>query len=317
MRQPAPLPDPDLQAARKTAQSPAASLKAIGLLLLALLCFDLMSILVRVLSATYAAPELSAYRNILGVIPSLALLVYTGELRFRGSAMKITRWRLALMRGVAVAFAQLFFYTALSQLELATVATLGQTNALFVVILSVVIYGERVGPWRIAALVIGFAGVIAILRPGSDTFTLAALLPVGAAFCYSVTMVSVRSFGDEVSNALLYLYSSVASAGAALVMVMFLGNITPIQSWSDAALILLMSFLGGIGVLFMMIAFRMASPATLAPFGYFAILSAFLFGWLIFGEAPVGTLFPGVLLIVGAGGLIIWRENTGKRHKAA
>lgn len=295
-----------------TAISPAASLKAIGTLMLALLCFDLMSILVRILSATYAAPELSAYRNVLGVIPSLMLLIYTGELRLRGSSLKIDRWKLALGRGVVVACAQLILYSALARLELATVATLAQTNALFVVILSVVFYRERVGPWRIAALIIGFVGVITILRPGSDTFTAAAVLPVIAALCYAVAMVSVRSFSADVSNGLLYLYSSVASALSAMVMVAFIGEFTPLQSWLDVGLIFAMSLLGGVGVLFLMIAFRMATPSTLAPFGYFAILSAFFFGWLVFGEAPVDTLFPGVLLIVGAGVLIIWRENRAK-----
>jgi drug/metabolite transporter (DMT)-like permease len=108
------------------------SFKAIGLILLTILCFDVMSILVRILSADYSAQELSAYRNVFGILPSLALLIWTGELRFKASALKIANPKLALGRGVVVAFAQLFFYSALSQLELATVATLGQTNAFFI-----------------------------------------------------------------------------------------------------------------------------------------------------------------------------------------
>ena len=285
------------------------ALKAVGLLLLALLCFDMMSLLVRFLSARYAPPELSAYRNVLGIVPSIALLVWTGELRLRGSSLRIANWPLAVARGLAVAMAQLFFYAALAQLELATVATLGQTNALFVVILSVVLLRERVGPWRVAALLIGFAGVIWILRPGSEAFSLSALLPVGAAFCYALSMVTVRFFGPEVSNGLLYLYASAAAAVGAIVFAAVMTEFSPIASLADAGLIFLMGILGGTGVLFMMLAYRMAAPSLLAPFGYFAILSAFCFGWLVFGEAPVDTLFPGVLLIVAAGALIMWREN--------
>ena len=59
----------------------------------------------------------------------------------------------------------------------------------------------------------------------------------------------------------------------------------------------------------MMLAYRMAAPSILAPFGYMGILSAFFFGWLFFGEFPVESLFPGVLLIVGAGAIILWREQ--------
>lgn len=290
--------------------------KAIGLLLLTILCFDVMSILVRVLSARYSPLELSAYRNVLGILPSLALLIWTGELRFKTQSLKISNWQLALGRGFVVAVAQVLFYSALAQLELATVATLGQTNAFFVVILSVFYLGEKVGIWRIAALVIGFAGVVWILRPGTDAFTLAALLPVGAAACYGFAMVSVRKFGPETSNALLYLYSSVASAIGAIALAAFTTEFSPIQSWADAGLILAMSTIGGIGVLLMMVAFRIASPSTLAPFWYFGILSAGLFGWLLFGEAPLETLFPGVLLIVGAGVLIIWRERQAQKAAA-
>lgn len=284
-------------------------LKAVGLLLAALLCFDVMSILVRVLAERYSPPELSAYRNVLGIVPSVALLIWTGELRWRGSSLKIEKWPLAVARGLAVALAQLFFYAALANLELATVATLGQTNALFVVVLSVMILGERVGPWRIFALVLGFVGVVWILRPGSDAFTTAAFYPVGAAFCYAISMVTVRFFGPGTSNALLYFYASVAAALGAIVFAAATTDFRAIESARDAGLIFAMGMIGGTGVLFMMFAYRMAAPSLLAPFGYFAILSAFFFGWLFFDEAPVETLFPGVILIVGAGGLIMWREN--------
>ncbi|MEP5154902.1 DMT family transporter [Planktotalea sp.] len=285
------------------------SFKAILLLLAAVLCFDVMSIFVRILAASYTPQELSAYRNVLGMLPSLALLIWTGELRFRAGALKIEQWQLALWRGVVVAFAQVFFYSALAQLELATVATLGQTNAFFVVILSVLYLGEKVGVWRIAALFIGFAGVVWILRPGSDAFTMAALLPVGAAACYAFAMVSVRKFGPDTSNALIYLYSSIGSAVGAIVLAFFTAEFSPIHSLFDGLLILVMSIIGGTGVLLMMIAFRMASPSVLAPFWYIGILTAGVFGWLIFDEAPLDTLFPGILLIVGAGALIIWRER--------
>ena len=74
-------------------------------------------------------------------------------------------------------------------------------------------------------------------------------------------------------------------------------------------LIFIMSITGGIGVLLMMISYRMAPPSVLAPFIYFGIITAFMFGWIFFNEFPIDTLFPGVLLIVGAGVLIVWREN--------
>jgi drug/metabolite transporter (DMT)-like permease len=291
------------------------SLKALALLILSIILFDLMSVLVRTLFVNgYSAQELSAYRNVLGVLPSILLMIHTGELRLKGTNLYIEQWKLALLRGFVVALAQLFFYSAIGVLALATVSSLGQTNALFVVAISVLFLGEKVGPWRWAAILIGFAGAMMIVRPGSDAFQMAALLPIGAAACYGFSMVMVRKFDKSISNSLLYLYSSAASALGAIVLAAFTTSFSPIASWWDAVEIFAMSMLGGVGVLFMMLAYRMATPSFLAPFGYFGLLTSFSLGFLFFGENPLDRLFPGVFLIVGAGALILWREN---RRRAA
>ena len=291
------------------------TLLAIGMTLLAIIGFDSMAIIVRILMTQgYTAPELSAYRNTLGILPSIIVILCMGEFKVNRETIIIRKWRLALFRGVAVAVAQLAFYTALANLELATISALAQTNALFVVIMAVVMFRDRVGPWRIAALLIGFIGVLWVLRPGTDAFTMVALLPMVAAFCYSFSIVTVRLFPDEVPNALLYLYSSVASGVGAIVLALFTTGFSPIAQGTDLVLIMVMATAGGIAVLLLMFAYRIAASAVLAPFGYLGILTALGFGWIFFREAPIDTLFPGAILIVGAGVLIIWRENTHKKN---
>ena len=290
------------------------TLLAIGMVLLSIIGFDSMAIIVRILiSQGYSPPELAAYRNTLGIIPSLIVIFMLGEFKLSRQTLIIRRWRLALFRGVTVTVAQLAFYTALSKLELATISALAQTNALFVVVMAVVMFGDRVGPWRISAVLIGFAGVIWVLRPGSETFTPLALLPIVAAFCYGYSMVTVRLFSDEIPSALLYLYSSLASAVGGFGLALLTTGFSPLGGWSDALLIFGMSMAGGVAVLLLMFAYRIAPSAVLAPFGYLGILTALGFGWLFFREAPLDTLFPGAILIVGAGVLLIWRENT---HRA-
>ena len=289
-------------------------LLAVVLTLIAILGFDTMGVMVKVLTGRgYTAPELSAYRNTLGMLPSLILILMLGEVKLTRQDLIIRQWRMALFRGIAVAVAQLCFYSALSLLELATISALAQTNALFAVIFSVIMFRERVGVWRIGALLLGFAGVLMVLRPGTDTFTLAALLPIGAAICYSFSIVSVRFFDDSVGNPLLYLYSSLASTVGALIIVVFTGGFSAIVQWQDLALIFGMSMAGGVAVLLLMIGYRMAPVSILAPFSYLSILTALLFGWLFFDELPVETLFPGVFFIVGAGVLILWREQRARR----
>jgi drug/metabolite transporter (DMT)-like permease len=271
-----------------------------------------MSIHVRYLSVRYSAQELSVYRNILGILPSIILLAYTRELSMKPSDYKLVQWKLALFRGFVVAIAQLLFYTALGQLELATVSALGQTNALFVVLLAIIMYREQVGIWRWGAVVIGFIGALWIVRPGSDVFSWIALFPIGAAFCYAFSVVSLRSFDRSISNSILYLYSAFAAAIGAIFFALFTNSFSPILSLFDAGLILSMSICGGFGVIFLMIAYRQADATVLAPFSYFGILTAFFFGWLLFGELPIDKLFPGVILIIGSGLLILWREQRAK-----
>ena len=120
------------------------NLKAIGFFLIAIMLFDLMAVQVRYLSQYFSVQELSVYRNILGVLPSIVLLIYNKEFTLKLESYKIPQWKLALVRGLFVAGAQFLFYTALTNLELATVSALSQTNALFVVILAVLMYKEVV-----------------------------------------------------------------------------------------------------------------------------------------------------------------------------
>ena len=288
------------------------NIRAILVCLLAYLCFDLMSVHVRILSARYSPQELSVYRNVLGVLPSILLLMYTRELSFDIKDYKIKKWKLAFGRGLLVALAQLLFYTALADLELATVSALGQTNAIFIVLIAVIFYREKVGLWRWSAVIIGFGGAVWIMQPGSNMFTWTAALPIGAAFCYAASMVTLRSFDVSISSAIIYLYSSVAAALGAILLATGTTDFSPIQSMSDALLILSMSLCGGFGVVFLMYAFRQAPASVLAPFSYFGILTAFGLGWIVFDELPLDKLFPGVILIILSGLTILWREERNK-----
>ena len=286
--------------------------KAIGFCLIAIMLFDLMAVQVRYLSQYFSVQELSVYRNILGVLPSILILIYNKEFTLKLENYKIPQWKLALVRGLFVAVAQYLFYTALSNLELATVSALAQTNALFVVILAVLIYKEVVKLWRWFAVVLGFLGAILIIGPGSDSFSLSGFFPVGAAFCYAVSMVTLRSFDKSTSTSILYLYSAVAAAISAIIYALITIEFSAITNYSHLMILISMSMCGGFGVVFLMVAYRSAPAALLAPFSFFGILNAYALGWLIFGEAPIDELFPGALLIIGSGLIIIWREQRSK-----
>lgn len=282
---------------------------AIILSLVALTLFDAMGLVIKHLSETYSAAELSAWRNLFGLIPSIIALAAARSWHATGRTLRIRQWKLGLMRGFIVTFAQLFFYMSLGRMEFATASTITYANALFMTALAVPLLKEHVGWVRWSAVMVGFVGVIFVMQPGSDTFSLDALLPLCAASCYALVGVTARLIDDDVPSPLVSLYSSVAAAFGALVFAFLLGGFTTVQSSADLAWIIAMGGFGGTAVPFLVVSYRMTEQSNLAPFSYFGIPLAFGLGWLFFGEAPWDALFPGAFLIALGGLLIIWRER--------
>lgn len=281
--------------------------------LLALVLFDAMGLIIKHLSAEYGAAELSAYRNLFGLIPAGIALWWSTDWHARGRHIRVRQWRLALTRGAILTFAQYFFYLSLGLLSFATASTITYANALFMVALAVPLLREQAGPARWAAVLIGFVGVILIVGPGHDTFTPAAILPLAAAACYALTGITARMMDREVPTALINLYSSGIAAVGSLILAVFTKGFTPLQSQIDLLWIIGMGAFGGSAVLLLITAYRMTEQSNLAPFSYFGIPFAFVFGWVFYDEAPWAELFPGALLIIIGGLVIVWRERVIRR----
>jgi len=282
---------------------------AIWLSIFSLFLFDGMGLIIKFLSPRYGAAELSAYRNFIGIWPSVIALWISASWHQKGRIIRIRQWRLAAFRGVVVSLAQFMFYLSLAKLAFATAATISYSNALFLTALAVPILGEKVGKIRWAAVLVGFFGVVMVMGPGRDTFTIEALYALGAAICYAFAAATSRLFDDDVPTPLANLYTQCIAAMSALVLVAFSGGFTPIQSTGDLGWIFLMGILGGSAVLALISAYRMTDSSNLAPFSYLGIPIAFVLGWLFYGEAPWRDLFPGSLLIIASGLLIVWRER--------
>lgn len=286
---------------------------AILLSLLALVLFDMMGLIIKYLSPRYGAAELSAYRNFFGVFPSVIALWSSPGWHRAGRPWRIRQWRLGLMRGVYVTFAQFLFYYSLGKLAFATASTITYANAVFMTALAVPLLGERVGLMRWAAVLLGFAGVLLVMKPGSDSFSADALAPLGAAFLYALTGVSARQMDSAVPSALINLYSVVAALVGALALALLSGGFTPLAQWSDLGWIAAMGGFGGTAVLCLVASYRMTEQSNLAPFSYFGIPIAFIAGWLVFDETPWADLFPGAFFIAGGGLMIVWRERIRSR----
>ena len=291
-------------------------LRAILISLVALVLFDLMGLIIKHLSARYSAAELSAYRNIFGIIPSAIALWASARWHQEGRRLRVRQTVLLCSRGLIVAVAQFLFYLSLGRIAFATASTITYSGALFTTVFAAILLSERVGVVRWGAVIMGFAGVLMVMGLGRDAFSLDALLPLGAAILYSLTGTTARLVDSDVPSALVNLYSAVFAIIGSVLLAFFLGGFSPIDSTGDMLWLIAMGGFGGCAVLLIVVSYRMTEQSNLAPFSYFGIPIAFVLGWIFFDEAPVNDLFPGALLIIAGGLLIIWRQRRLNRHAA-
>lgn len=261
------------------------------------------------MGARFPVEQIAFFRNLFGIFPSLIALGFAAEWRASGKPWKINRWQLGFGRGFLLICAQMFFYYALINMELATATTLAFSGPLFVTLFSIPLLGHKVGLWRAFAVALGFAGVVMVMKPGSDAFGLVALLPIGAAVFYALASLSARFFDAENPTALISIYASFGAMTLAGGIALFTGNWVALTSVYDWFWFIGMGAAGGCAVLLLITAYRMADPSSLSPFEYFGIPFSFFLGWIFFDEKPFDSLFPGVLFIVVGGLLVFWREH--------
>lgn len=291
--------------------------KAAAIMLLAIFLYDAMGAIVKLLSGRYPVQQLTVFRNLFGLIPSLAILLMSRSWIEAGRPVAFRQWRLAVARGCLGVAAQMTFYLSLFHLELATASSLVFAGPLFVTALSVPFLGHRIGAWRWSAVVVGFLGVLLVLRPDVDGVDWRMLLPICAAVGFAGTSVTAALFDRTTPTALINLYYTVTALIGSAVLVNSTGGFAPVERMIDWAWLAGMGIVGGLAAYCMTTAHRLADPSSLSPFQYFGIPTSFLLGWFFFQEAPFDGLVPGVFLIVGGGLLIIWRERSLARRRRA
>lgn len=296
---------------------PVSFVAAAAVMLMAILFYDVMGAIIKHLSQNYPSQQLSMFRNLFGLIPTLLVLFWSRGWVQAGKPIVIRQWKLALARGGLGAFAQVSFYLALFHLEFATATTILFAGPLFITALSIPLLGHRVGAWRWLAVLIGFTGVLLVMRPPSQTFSWYAVLPLCAAFGYASISVTARLFDRTVPTALINLYYNVGSLVGSIALVVFIGGFVQIGSLEDWLWLAAMGVAGGFAAYCLISAYRLAEPSSLSPFEYFGIPFSFCIGWIFFSETPFDRLIPGAFLIVGGGLVIFWREHFMKRRGRA
>jgi drug/metabolite transporter (DMT)-like permease len=278
-------------------------------MLLGIVVVDFYGVIVKSLGNLYPTPQLAFFRNFFAIAPIVFLLILTKEISFIFKDITKKFLLLCFLRGISFVLMQIFYYISIINMSFATATTLTFSSPIFIVILSIVILGERIGIFRWSAIIIGFAGVLTIMSPTSEVFNYYSILPLLAALCWAVSNIVLKFIPENFSNAKINFYSINFSYLGSFLILLSTTEYSHIQNNSHWGLMILIGILGGFASILFSYAYRLVSPSTLAPFEYLGIPSSFLLGWIFFSEAPISQLFPGVIGIVLAGLIIIWREK--------
>jgi len=219
--------------------------------------------------------------------------------------LRVQRLGLVLLRGLQLLAATGCFFTAIRYIPLADAVAIGFVAPLFVVALSVPLLGERVGPRRWTAVLIGLVGTLEIVRPGFAEVHWAYGLMIVLAFIFATFVINTRILTrTERPLAMLFYTTMVGAVGASLALP-FVWQPPTVEQWGFMAL---MGALGGFSHLLLIHAYRVATASLLAPFQYAQIVFAGFYGWLVFGDLPDGWVIAGTLILVGSGLYVLRRE---------
>jgi drug/metabolite transporter (DMT)-like permease len=272
-------------------------------------CFAAMDAIAKWLAGDYPASQLVFFRGVFAMLPIGWMVMRNGgllSLRTRRPWDHLARGLIGLVSIVA-------YFMALGRMPLADCVALSFTGPLFLTALSVPLLREYVGPRRWLAVVVGFAGVLVILRPGMGVFGWEAALPIGSALAYALAMIMIRRLVTTESPVTICFYTmAVMTAGSTL--------FAPFE-WvapraADWPLFVALGIVGGAGNLLVTYAFRLAPAAVVAPFSYTQIVWAIPLGLVLFGELPDAAALAGAAVVIGAGLYIFHRETLAARRPA-
>ena len=241
------------------------------------------------------------------------LMALTMGLRKEGLALFHThRPGLQLLRSVLLIVTSLLFFAGVQYLPLAEASAIAFTGPLWVVLLSWKLLQEPVNAVDRWATYFGFAGILFIVRPGTDVFHPAALLLLGMAIANALyQLLTRRLVSDSALTTFFYsgLVGFVITTG--LLFVLPIPTELPTVAWPVLALV---GLLGGLGHVLMIQAFYQAPASSLSPFVYLQMIWATSLGWLIFDQLPDGLTFVGMGIIALSGSLIVvYRRYTNAR----
>ncbi|MBV0891033.1 DMT family transporter [Paracoccus sp. Z118] len=216
------------------------------------------------------------------------------------------RWLLAL-RSIGEVGATVLYLSALQHMEIGMLSAIMQSLPLLIMLAAAIVYGDRLGWRRMVAVAVGVAGVVMIVRPGTDAFDLWSLMGLGAVLFILLRDLVTRSLGREIRTSTIAFNAALGVTIAGV----FLPSALPwrVPTTGEFGLLSLAAGLLMVGYISAVATMRVGEVGFVAPFRYTQLIVAGILGFIVFGERPDGWTLAGAALIVSAGLYSIWRET--------
>lgn len=280
------------------------------------------------LSAGYPLHEIVLFRACIALTFTLIFVHFEGGL----AILRVRRPLLHISRGLLVMCANMGFFLGLATIPIAENTALFFVAPLFITALAVPILGEKSGLGRWLAVLVGFCGVVIMVRPGSGLMQVTAALPLFAAFAYALMQMMTRKLGvsDKASTLAFFVHATYIGVSALIGLSVGHGEYTDpnnptlhflLRPWvwptpEDLLVLLLSGFLVAVAGYLTAQAYRLAQAALVAPFEYISMPFAVFWGFLLWQELPDLMSFAGMTLIAAGGLAVLYQETFRGRSLA-
>jgi len=280
------------------------AMTAIGLMCAAIAIFAMVDTIAKFLTADYSTVQIVWARYAGHMLFTLMIFrPRTIMAQFRSQ-----RLRLQIFRGTALFVATLSNFVALRYLQLAETVSIFFLAPLVVAVLAIIFLDEKVGPHRWGAIIVGFVGVLVVVRPGFGGLHWAVVFSFIAVAGYGFYSIITRMLAGVDRPETSLLFSALAGVAIASPFVPFFW-IWPsdLMVWG---LFFLMGLCAAVGHYLLILAHNSAGASVLAPFIYTSIIWMVLSGYLVFGDVPGWSTLVGASIVIGSGLYLLYRERS-------
>lgn len=286
------------------------AMAGIGLMCLAVLTFAINDTTAKWLGGHISVFMVVWARYVIHFVCSLVVFnpwTVPGLLRTRRPGLQIIRSSMLFLTTA-------FNFTAVQFLQLDQTVSIMFSVPFFISLFAGPLLGEKVGARRWIAIMVGFSGILLVVRPGTGGIHPAALLSLGAAATYALYAVTTRMLARTDSSETTLFYSSLVGSIAASLPLPFVWE-TPHEPLVIGAMLEL-GIVAGVGHFLLILAHARAPAATLAPFIYTQIFAMILLGWLVFGQVPTAWTLAGACVVIASGGYLLLMEHRSRPPRA-